>query len=313
MPLDSPPRPDGVTTWEEYVAALRTLRLWAGARGDAELAANAPGLTVAEVRRVLGETRRAVPDRRAAELIVRACLLLREWPEEEIGAEQRVWRAAWDGVLAAVHRPRGGRGRAVAAGVLLPAVTGVAVNLATSNTGDPWAWGAVGLVLVAHASLLAAGPARWVREPVLVGTASAVAVAVTVALVLAFDAAAPPPASRAALPSGSPPPAPEACRETPVRPAIIRPDDPDLRRTWRFGYSCPNDPAPVHLGPDATTRTTGLLKTTVSLFLCRTGKAGRYWYRTVADVAYEGRGWGYVSEAYVHAPHPVPGLAPCPG
>ncbi|MEW9548193.1 hypothetical protein [Nonomuraea sp. NPDC050783] len=314
--LDTPPRPDGVTTWDEYVAALRTLRLWAGARGDAELAAAAPGLTVAAVRGVLGDHRRAVPDRRAAELIVRACLLLRERPEDEIAAEQRVWRAAWDGVLTATRRPArpagNGRVTAIAAGVLLPAATGVVVNLATSNTGNWRAWGAVALVLVAHAALLAVVPARWAREPLPAALASALAVAVTVGLVLALPAGPPPPAPEPdARATGRATPAP--CLREPVRPKIIRPDDPDLGRTWADGYVCPNHPAPVHLGPDVTTARAGLLKTTRSIFLCTVSRRDGYWYRTVADTDDANNGWGYVAQAYITSPHPIPGLPACPG
>ncbi|TMR94714.1 hypothetical protein [Nonomuraea basaltis] len=320
--LPLPPRPDDARTWEEYVAALRTLRLWAGARDDAELAGAVPGLTAGEVGEVLGERRKAVPDRRVSELIVRACLLMRERSEEEIAAERAVWRAAWDQVLAAGRQGRRPKGRApaIAGGVLLPAVTGVVVNLATSNTRNPWAWGAVALVLVVHASLLAAGPVRWAREPVLAGIASVAAVTVTVGLVLALV-----PKVRTAGPALGPTPptaAPVAVPQTHLpcvrdyaatyfsRPAL----DPESGRTWTVGYACENLPAPVHAGPDAATTQVGVLDQgdPRSIFFCVVRVGDTHWYRTAADKKWVGKGWGYVPQEYVRAAHPVRQLPACP-
>jgi len=318
VPTGSPPCPDGVTTWEEYVSALRTLRLWAGARGDGDLAAVVPGLTAAAVRGVLGEARRAVPDRRAVDLVVRACLLLRERPDEEIAAEQRRWRAAWDKVFAAVEvrrrEPRSGRARGVAATVLLPAVTGVVVNLATSNTGNWWAWCAVTTVLVAHVSLLSLGPVRWVREPVPAVLASAVAIAVTVGLVLLLTVLPPPtdlgkPGARIIAPKTLKP-----CGTGKAAEFIGRPRDPDFHLTWEMGYVCPNLAAPVHVGPHATTRRAGSLNgSSGSIFLCQVKESDGYWYRTAADRKDANNGWGYVAQGYIDSAHPVPGLPACPG
>ncbi|MEV0380413.1 hypothetical protein [Nonomuraea sp. NPDC050643] len=288
-----PPRPGDARTWEAYVDRLRTLRLWAGAQDD-ELAGAVPELSVEAIGGVLGERRAATPDRRATDQIVRACLLLRDCSEEEIARERALWRAAWDRVLAGDGvRPSSGRARRVAGGVLLPAVTGVVGNLATSNMANPWTWGALGLVVAAHAALLLAGPSRWFGGPLPVVVAVLAAAAVIAALLLA-------PRSRPEIACA--PGDPASYVTPPVR-------DPGLGITWQTGHVCPNRPATVY---SAAGRVTGRLLTRVSLFLCWVETRDGHWYRTVADEAVADRGWGYVSEQHVHATHPVPGMDACP-
>ncbi|MFC4113234.1 hypothetical protein [Nonomuraea zeae] len=296
-----PPRPDGATTWDDYVTSMRTLRVWAGARDDAELAAAVPALTAQAIRGVLGEHRRAVPDRRTAELIVRACLLLRECSEPEIAKEQALWRAAWDRVLGAQTRPPRPQGRAaaIAAGVLLPAVTGVVINLASSNTRNPLAWGALGLLLVIHSSVLMVGTSRWSRLALPAGVASVVAVAVTAGLLFL-----PPPREEPQF----------ACRKADPALYIRSPvRDPGLGTTWTEGYACQNTRAPVYAEPGAGGLQTGVLRQALNIFLCVVERDGQHWYRTAADEKRADSGWGYVSEQYILAAHPVDGLVTCPG
>jgi hypothetical protein len=295
-----PPRPDDTLTWDGYVASLRTLRIWAGARDDAELAAAVPDLTAQAIHEVLGERRHAVPDRRAAEQIVRACLLLRGCSEEKIAQEQAEWRAAWDRVLGAGTRkpkPPQGRAATIAASVLLPAVTGVVINLASSDTGDPWAWGALALLLAIHASVLLVGSSRWGRVALPAGVASVVAVAVTAGLLLVLQER-PQAACR-----------PAAAAEFIKGPAVDR----GLGVTWETGFACQNVRAPVHAEPSATSIRTGLLRPAVNILFCVTERDGEHWYRTAADEEKVGGGWGYVSERHVLAGHPVPDLVTCAG
>ncbi|TDC86694.1 hypothetical protein E1292_47540 [Nonomuraea deserti] len=320
-----PPRPDAAMTWAGYVAGLRALRAWAGARDDAELAAAVPGLTVRAIDDVLGERHAAVPDRRTSELVVRACLLVRGGSDEEIAGEQALWRSAWDRVHGAEQDPSaqgrargpergpGKRGRArgaeqdpgrqgrtlkVAVSVLFPAVTGLAGNLATGNMHDPWLWGALATVLAVHAGLLLAGPSRWFRTPLRAAAASLVAVVVTGCLVLA-------PVS-----PGGPPACAKADPRTSIKPPV---EDPDLGVTWERGFACENAGGTVHAGPGAATAKVGRLdREGPDVFLCVVEAGDGHWYRTVADEPWANGGWGYISQAHVRAQHPVPGIPPCP-
>ncbi|TDC05902.1 hypothetical protein E1267_17985 [Nonomuraea longispora] len=295
-----PPRPDAAMTRDGYVAGLRALRAWAGAPGDAELAAAVPGLAAHTIDDVLGEGRTDIPDRRTSEQIVRACLLVRGRSDEEIAQEQALWRTAWDRVHGAEQDPAPrGRTFKVALSLLFPAVTGVAGNLATSNLHNPWVWGALAAVLAVHAGLLLAGPSRWVRGPLRVAAASLAAVVVTGCLVLV-------PVS-----PGTPPACWRADPRTYIKPPV---DDPDLGVTWEKGFACQNAGGTVHAGPGAATTKVGRLdREGPGIFLCVVEADDGHWYRTMADESWANRGWGYIPQAHVRAEHPVPGMAPCPG
>jgi hypothetical protein len=301
-----PPRPDDTKSWDDYVGRLRLLRTWSGATTDGELAGMVPALTVRGIADVLGERRLAVPDRRGAALVVRACLLLRGCSEQEIAAEQAGWHDAWDLIVTAGQdrEPPRAPGRppmltpGAVAGVLFPVLTGVIVNIATSNTGNILAWAATAVVLAANLSLLAVPRPSRFRKPLLAGIASGAVLAVAVAVFLQ-------PHSTGDSPLACAKADPAKYIKPPVR-------DPGLGVTWRAGYACENSQAPVYRETSTASTYVGTLyKAHASVFLCVAGRAGDLWYRTVADSGTIDHGWGYISQDHINAVHPVPGMPSC--
>jgi hypothetical protein len=189
----------------------------------------------------------------------------------------------------------------IAASVLLPAVTGVVINVASSNARNPWAWGALGLLLATHASVLLVGTSRWRRVALAAGVAAVVAVTVTIGLVLV-----PPP--REETPAACPKVDPAKFIAAPVK-------DPGLGVTWEVGYACENARALVFAEPSDSSRQVGVLYQgqPLSVFLCWVERGGEHWYRTAADEKRADNGWGYVSATYVRAAHPISGMVSCPG